>query len=258
MESINQRTDAPATTGSAVILGASSALAQAVARILVENGQSLVLVGRDAEKVNAVAADLMVRAGDAVSVQTRIVDLADTDVHQKLVDSTADAESYWLFYGSLSDQATCEANWSDAEAAYTVNFTSAASLLGRVANVFEARKRGSLVVVSSVAGDRGRQSNYVYGASKGALSLFCQGLRSRLQKSGVHLLTVKPGFIDTPMTANVPKTPGMLWVTPDRVARDMVRAQSRGKDVLYTPWFWGPIMLIIRLIPEPLFKRLSL
>ena len=243
---------------SAVILGASSALAQAVARILVDKGQSLVLVGRDAEKLDVIAADLKVRAGDTVSVQTRIVDLADSDKHQELIDSTSDAESYWLFYGSLPDQQACEASWQDTEAAFTVNFTSAASLLGRIANVFEARKRGSVVVVSSVAGDRGRQSNYVYGASKGALSLFCQGLRSRLQKSDVQLLTVKPGFIDTPMTADVPKTPGVLWVSPDRVAQDMVRAQSRGKDVLYTPWFWLPIMLIIRLIPERIFKRLSL
>ena len=257
MEASQIQSAEPATP-SAVILGASSALAQAVARILVDKGQSLVLVGRDAEKLNVIAADLNVRAGDQVSVQTRIVDLADSAMHQELVDSTSDAESYWLFYGSLPDQQACQESWQDTEAAFTVNFTSAASLLGRIANVFEARKRGSLVVVSSVAGDRGRQSNYVYGASKGALSLFCQGLRSRLQKSGVHLLTVKPGFIDTPMTADVPKTPGVLWVTPDRVAQDMVRAHSRGKDVLYTPWFWLPIMLIIRLIPERVFKRLSL
>ena len=253
-----QHHSAALAANSAVILGASSALAQAVARILVDKGQSLVLVGRDVEKLNAIAADLTVRAGNGVLIQTRIVDLADTETHQQLVDATSDAESYWMFYGSLPDQQMCEQSWEDTEAAFTINFTSAASLLGRIANVFEARKRGSIVVVSSVAGDRGRQSNYVYGAAKGALTLFCQGLRSRLQKSGVQLLTVKPGFIDTPMTADVPKTPGILWVTPDRVAQDMVRAQMRGKDVLYTPWFWLPIMLIIRLIPERIFKRLSL
>ena len=247
-----------AVTGCSVILGATSALAQAVARELVDDKQSLVLVARDADKLAQVATDLALRAGDTASVQTRIADLADVDEHQELIDATAAAESYWLFYGSLPDQEACEEDWSKANEAFTINFTSAASLLGRAANVFEARKGGSLIVVSSVAGDRGRQSNYVYGTAKGALSLFCQGLRNRLRASGVQVLTVKPGFIDTPMTSGIEKKPGVLWVTPERVARDVVRAHRRGKDVLYTPWFWYFILLIIRSIPERVFKRLSL
>ena len=175
-----------------------------------------------------------------------------------MIETTKTAESYWFFYGTLPDQEACVADWSLAADALNVNFTSAASLLSRAANVFEARKGGSLIVVSSVAGDRGRQSNYIYGAAKGALSLFCQGLRNRLHSSGVKVLTVKPGFIDTPMTADIPKSPSILWATPERVARDIVRANKRGKAVLYTPWFWFFILLIIRSIPERIFKRLSL
>jgi len=247
-----------ATPGCAVILGATSALAQAVARKLIEEGNSLMLVARDASKLEVVAADLELRAGDSVSIQAQVVDLADTETHEKLIDSTNAAESYWLFYGSLPDQESCASDWSQMENALNVNFTSAASLLGRAANVFEERRGGSLVVVSSVAGDRGRQSNYAYGTAKGALSLYCQGLRNRLHASGVQVLTVKPGFIDTPMTEDVPKTPGILWAKPERVARDIVHAQKRGKDVLYTPWFWLFIMLIIRTVPERIFKRLSL
>jgi len=132
------------------------------------------------------------------------------------------------------------------------------SLLSRLANVFEQRGYGTLVVVSSVAGDRGRKSNYVYGTAKGALSTFCAGLRNRLMGSGAHVLTVKPGFIDTPMTAHIEKKPAVLWVGADRVAGDIVKACSSGKNELYTPWFWRFILLIIRLVPEPVFKRLSL
>jgi len=247
-----------ASAGSAVILGATSALAQAVARELVDDGVSVVLVARDASKLEKVAADLTLRAGSTASVQTHVVDLVDCNSHDALIKSTHMAECYWIFYGSLPDQEACASDWTLTEEAINVNFTSVASLLGRAANEFEKRKGGSLVVVSSVAGDRGRQSNYVYGTAKGALSLFCQGLRNRLHASGVHVLTVKPGFIDTPMTSDIPKTPGILWASPERVARDMVRAQRRKKDVLYTPWFWYFILLIIRSVPERIFKRLSL
>ncbi len=244
--------------GSAVILGATSALAQAVARELIDNGQSLVLVARDSEKLDVVKADLSSRVNSNASVQSRVVDLGDIQAHAALIEATKSAESYWLFYGSLPDQEACATDWEMTEQALNLNFTSAASLLSRAANEFEARGGGSLVVVTSVAGDRGRQSNYIYGTAKGALSLFCQGLRNRLHNSGVQVLTVKPGFIDTPMTSDIAKKPAILWVSPKRVASDMVRAQKRGKDVLYTPWFWYFILLVIRLIPERVFKRLSL
>jgi len=238
-----------------VILGATSALGQAVARDLAARGEALALVARDAGRLERVAADLEVRGAE---VSRHVLDFDDVGAHDGLMDALGEADDYWLFYGTLPDQAACEQDWERAAAALHTNFTSAASLLTRAANRLEARGRGSLVVVSSVAGDRGRGSNYVYGAAKGALSLFCQGLRNRLSKHGVQVVTIKPGFIDTPMTADVPKSPAALWATPERVARDMVRARDRGADVRYTPWFWYPIMTIIKGIPERVFKRLSL
>ena len=136
------------------------------------------------------------------------------------------------------------------------NFLSAVSLLTPLANRFEAQKAGTLVVISSVAGDRGRQSNYVYGASKGALSVFLQGLRNRLARSGVAVVTVKPGFVDTPMTAGVKKN--ALFATPDKVAQGIVRAADARKDEVYLPGFWGPNRFAIRGIPERVFKRMKL
>jgi len=136
------------------------------------------------------------------------------------------------------------------------NFTTVVSLLTLLANLFERQGRGSIAVISSVAGDRGRQSNYVYGAAKGALTIYLQGLRNRLAKANVHVLTIKPGFVDTPMTRDFKK--GLLWVGPDVIARGIVKAIDKRKDVAYLPFFWRYIMFIIKIIPERIFKRLSL
>jgi len=184
----------------AVIFGATSALGQSVARLLVADQEHLILVARDAQKLAIVADDLTARGG---SVTTRQVDLDDMTAHTELVDGVSDADSFWFFYGTLPDQAACERDWQATASALQTNFLSAASLLTRIGSICQARGSGSIVVISSVAGDRGRKSNYVYGTAKGALSLFCQGLRNRLSESGVHVLTVKPGFIDTPMTADI-------------------------------------------------------
>jgi len=257
-----------------VILGASSGVGQAVARRLAAEGHQLILCARDSDKLDAVAKDVHVRGlsqnselevrGDSEhtglvnAVQTHVVDFDDIEQHQALVDSIAHADNFWFFYGTLPDQSACEQNWQSAASALHTNFTSVASLLTRLATTLEARAHGSLVVVTSVAGDRGRKSNYVYGTAKGALSLFCQGLRNRLAGAGVQVLTVKPGFIDTPMTAAIEKKPAALWASTEQVANDMVKAQKAGKDVIYTRWFWRYILLIIQHIPERIFKKLSL
>lgn len=237
------------------LLGATSALAQAVARRLVDEGHSLTLVARNEEKLGQLADDLRVR-GASVTCITADFDALDT--HDSLVEQIADCDEVFCFYGTLPDQSACEQNWTDAHNALQTNFISVVSLLNRLANRFEQRGHGNLVVVSSVAGDRGRKSNYIYGTAKGALSIYCAGLRNRLASSGVHVLTVKPGFIDTPMTAHLEKKPAPLWVGPDRVAKDIVKAAAARKNVLYTPWFWQLILLIIQHIPEPIFKKLSL
>jgi len=138
-----------------------------------------------------------------------------------------------------------------------INFLSVVSLLTPIANRFEENKRGTIAVISSVAGDRGRQSNYVYGAAKSGLDAFLQGLRNRRSKADVHVLTIKPGFVDTPMTAHIPER-GPLWAQPEDVAKGIVSAIEKQKYVVYLPRFWSLIMLIIRSIPERIFKKLSL
>lgn len=251
-----------------VIFGATSALGQAVARRLTDEGHQLILCARDTAKLDTVANDIRVRNGltttvsehydDAETVTCHVIDFDQISEHEALVETVGEADNFWFFYGTLPDQQECEKSWALSAAAFHTNFTSAASLLTHLANRLEKRGSGSITVVTSVAGDRGRKSNYVYGTAKGALSLFCQGLRNRLASSGIQVLTVKPGFIDTPMTKAIEKKPALLWATVDQVALDIISAHKRGKDVIYSRWFWRYILLIIKNIPERIFKKLSL
>jgi decaprenylphospho-beta-D-erythro-pentofuranosid-2-ulose 2-reductase len=240
-----------------LVLGATSAIAQATCRLLAARGAALHLVGRNATQLQAVAEDLSVRGA---RVTTRVQDLNDTSAHQALV-AQADAalggmDGVLLAHGVLGRQPDCERSFEATQEVLTTNFLSPVSLLTHAANLLEGRKRGTIVVVSSVAGDRGRQSNYVYGASKGGLSIFLQGLRNRLTRAGVAVVTVKPGFVDTPMTAHLPKN--ALFASPDRVARGILRAADARANEVYVPGLWRYIMLLIRSVPEPLFKRLKL
>lgn len=241
-----------------LVLGATSAIAQAVCRLLAARGASLYLVGRSAERLEAVAKDLATRG--AARVERDVVDLDDMAAHAALV-ARADAalgglDAALLAHGVLGEQVALQRDAAASRALMVTNLVGPVSLLTELANLFEPRRAGTLVVLSSVAGDRGRQSNYVYGASKAGLSAFLQGLRNRLARTGVTVLTVKPGMVDTPMTAGMKKGP--LFSTPERVARDIVRAADRRKDVLYTPWYWAWVMRVIRAIPERMFKRMKL
>lgn len=241
------------------VFGATSAIAQAVARIYAARGARLFLVGRDAAKLAAVRDDLVARGAKQADIAT--ADLAAMDAHSALVDDAATAlggiDAALIAHGVLPDQARCQASFADARRSLDLNFTSAASLAHELANRFEKRRMGTIAVIGSVAGDRGRQSNYVYGAAKGALAIYLQGLRHRLHASGVKVLTIKPGFVDTPMTAAFPKGP--LWAGPEQVARDIVRAMDRGTSgEIYVPFFWRAIMAIIKAVPERLFVRTKL
>jgi short-subunit dehydrogenase len=241
-----------------LVLGATSAIAQSTVRLLSARGASLYLVGRNAERLEAVAKDARTRG--ATRVETEALDLDDLAQHEALVERAAAAlgglDGALLAHGILGNQEAAQRSYAEAEKVLRTNFLSAVSLLTPLANRFEVQKAGTLVVISSVAGDRGRQSNYVYGASKGALNVFLQGLRNRLARSGVAVVTVKPGFVDTPMTAAMKKN--ALFATPEKVARGIVRAADARKDEVYLPGFWGPIMFAIRGIPERLFKRMKL
>lgn len=241
-----------------LILGASSAIAGKFAQRRAEKGDRLLLVARHAGRLAAIADDLRVRG--AAEVLTEQADLAAIDDHPRLLQSVCARldriDIVLIAYGSLGDQAACEADVDIALAELNTNCMSVISLITLLANVLQKQNSGCLAVISSVAGDRGRQSNYVYGTAKGALSIFLQGLRNRLDRHGVQVLTIKPGFVDTPMTQDFKK--GLLWVSPMNIAKGIDRAILRRRDVVYLPFFWRYIMLLIRLIPEKIFKRMSL
>ncbi len=244
---------------SIVIFGATSAVGQEVARIHAQRGDHLILLARNKAALETVRNDLLARgARSANAVQA---DLADTGTHNALHERIHSIDKkparYYVFYGVLPDQKACEQTSEVAVSALHTNFNSVVSLLTPIVQQMEQQGSGELVAVSSVAGDRGRQSNYTYGAAKGGLSLWMQGVRNRLSDAGCTVLNVKPGFIDTPMTADIEKG-GPLWAQPADVAHDIVKAADKGKSEIYTPWFWRVIMLIIKSIPEFIFKKLKL
>jgi short-subunit dehydrogenase len=242
---------------SVLAIGATSAIAEATLRLFAERGARFYLVGRSQEKLDAVAADLHTRG--AAGVATCVMDLDNTSAHPAMLAAAAQSlgtiEMALLAHGVLGDQDEAQASYCAAEAILHTNLLSAVSLITWLANYFETMGRGTLAVISSVAGDRGRRSNYVYGASKGALSIFLDGVRSRLDRAGVQVLTIKPGFVATPMTAHLAQGP--LFAQPSQVAKGILKAVERRQDVVYLPAFWALIMLIVRLVPRPLFKKLK-
>lgn len=242
-----------------LIVGATSAIAEASARIFASRGDALYLVARKTDLLESIAADLKVRGASQVGFET--LDATEMDSHEALLDraerTIGALDTVLVAYGTLSNQRSCEKSAELTVRELTTNAVSAAALLTRIAERFEPRRSGTIAVISSVAGDRGRQSNYVYGSAKAMLTAFLSGLRQRLWKSGIGVVTIKPGFVDTPMTAAFPKG-GPLWAKPQQVAEGIVRAIDRQSTVVYLPWFWAPIMLIIRSIPESIFRRLKL
>jgi len=243
---------------SALILGATSAIAEETTRKLAALGSKMVLVGRSQERLEAQAKDLKIRGAHAV--HTMALDLNHFETHEvtwsKALGLLGEIDLVFICHGILGSQNEEEQNFAKAHLNLQTNFLSVVSFLTPVANYFEKLQKGTIAVVSSVAGDRGRQSNYLYGTAKGAKTIFLQGLRNRLTKSGVQVLTIKPGFVDTPMTAHIEKGP--LFVDPEVIAQGIMKAIKNKRDVVYLPFFWRWIMLIIKLIPEKIFKRLSL
>ncbi len=225
---------------------------------MAQRGDSLFLVARDAQRLSAIADDLKVRG--AGSVFTYVLDARDIGSHGAMLQAASGQlgglDAALIAHGTLSDQSACQLSTDRLLQELSTNALSVMALATLLANHFEAQRSGVLAIISSVAGDRGRQSNYVYGSAKAAVSAFASGLRQRLYPCGVRVVTVKPGFVDTPMTRAFPKGP--LWASPQSVARAILRAMDRGTPVVYTPWFWRPIMWIIRSIPERIFQRLKL
>ncbi len=242
-----------------LIIGATSAIAEATARRFAATGARFYLVGRNTERLTAIARDLEIRTGQPAAHES--LNLDQIDQHPALLERVSQTfggiDIALIAHGTLPDQNACQQSVEKTLAAIHTNALSVISLATLLANDFETRGRGTLIAISSVAGDRGRQSNYVYGAAKGMVSLFLQGLRNRLSSQGVQVITVKPGFVDTPMTAAFEKK-GLLWAQPDQIAQGIVAAVERGRNEIYLPGFWRWIMLIIQHIPEGIFKRLKL
>jgi len=241
-----------------LIIGATSAIAEATARLFADAGDALYLVARNKLKLEAMASDLKVRGASATHVE--VLDVLDYDRHKKVINAAIDAldglDVVLIAHGTLPDEKACEQSFELTRREFEINALTTISLLTHLAIYFEEKGQGTIAVISSVAGDRGRQSNYVYGCAKGAVTIFLQGLRNRLHKSGVNVVTIKPGFVDTPMTINFKKGP--LWVKPEAVAKSLFKQTFGKSKEIYVPFYWSIIMRIIRLIPESLFKRMSL
>ena len=240
------------------IFGATSAIAHAYARRRAERGASLLLIGRNEAHLRANADDLLARGATAAS--TRICDLARSLDHDAIVSelmtSNSAPDEVLIAYGTLEQAGRAARDIAYARDLIETNFTSAACWLLAIIARRDQTRPLSLVVIGSVAGDRGRARNFVYGSAKSGLDRFVEGLQQAYAGTMLRLIRVKPGFVDTPMTADFAK--GSLWATPERVAADIERAVDRGQAVVYTPWFWWPIMMIIRHLPRFIFHRLKI
>jgi len=245
-------------SGTVLILGATSAIARGSAAAFARRGYNLFLAGRDVDELERDAADLRIRFN--TEVRTGLFDAADPASHQAFLDTVTGGEDelagVLIAFGYLGEQEKAAGDWAEANRIIQLNYAGAVSIANLCASHLQQLGSGFIAGIASVAGDRGRQSNYLYGSAKGAFATYLQGLRNALFPSGVHVLTIKPGFVDTAMTYGMP---GLFLVAqPAAVGEAIARAVAKKRNVLYVPWFWWGIMTIIRSIPESLFKRLKL
>ncbi len=240
-----------------VIIGATSGISQAVAKQMLADDVCLHLVARDMEKLNIVASDFKSRGcGEVVCYQLDFNELQQhAAVVHDIVNKAGVIDTLFICYGLMHPQSECETNVEKALEQVKSNYTSVVSLLVLFSQLMQKQNAGTIAVVSSVAGDRGRKSNYIYGSAKAGLTIFLEGLRYQLYEHGIQVLTIKPGFVDSPMTAHLKK--GALWVSTDLVAGYIVKAINKKKSVIYVPPFWFLIMTIIKIIPAFIFRKLN-
>ncbi len=239
-----------------LIIGAKSDIAKATAREYARNGYDLYLAARDVDVLVEFAKDVTTRTQKTVKLVE--LNILDYPSHQGFYDKLEEKPLGVISaVGYLGEQEKAEADFAEAQKIMDTNYTGVVSLFNIIANDFESRRSGFIVGISSVAGDRGRKSNYIYGSAKAALTAYLSGLRNRLYDAQVHVLTVKPGFVATKMTEDL-DLPEKLTAQPEEVAEDIYTAQQKGKNILYTKWMWRWVMLIIRNIPEFQFKKMSI
>jgi decaprenylphospho-beta-D-erythro-pentofuranosid-2-ulose 2-reductase len=241
-----------------LVLGATSGIAEACIRLWANRGDALYLVARNADKLAVVAADARTRG--ASHVESAVANLDDTAAHPEVlahaINSLGGLDVAFLALGVLGDQQEAERNFATASQILHTNFTAPVSLLTWLANYTAQRHAGTLAVLSSVAGERGRKSNYVYGSSKAGLTAFVDGLRNRIDREGVRVMTIKPGPVKTAMTENMKGSAKFADV--EVVAESLVKSIDKGTDIVYVPGIWLIIMAVIRAIPERIFKKLNL
>ncbi|MGE4396665.1 MAG: SDR family oxidoreductase [Sulfurimonas sp.] len=239
-----------------LIIGAKSDIAKEVARVYAKNGYNIYLAARESDSLEDLKQDIETR--NDVNVKLKEFDITSYDTHEDFYASLEEKPlGVIVVSGYMPEQKSAQKSWDETLRAINVNYTGAVSILNIVANDFEKERRGFIVGVSSVAGDRGRKANYIYGSAKAAFSAYLSGLRNRLYESGVQVLTVKPGFVATKMTENL-DLPENLTAQPSDVAEDIFSAQQKGRNTLYTKPIWFFIMLIIKHIPEFIFKKMSI
>ncbi len=242
----------PHNSNHVLIVGANASLSYSLCQQLAKQGNNLILWGRNKEELSLLAHDLTIR--HTITATTITHDLTDPqlDLHA-IIDQLPDCEQAYIAVGAMGNGEHDDLN--NLHAITAINYSLPASIITLLAQKMDRIGGGSIAVISSVAGDRGRQSNYLYGSAKAALSTFCSGIRHRYASSNTHIMTVKPGFIDTPMTYDM-ESP--LIASRDYVARKIITALAAKKDVIYVPFFWWGIMLIIRTLPEKIFKKTQL
>ena len=241
-----------------IVIGALSTIAEATCRLFADQGDRLYLVGRNKDALSNLTDDLKVRGADYVNYQVQDLNIIinHDEIFKKANELMEGIDLIFIAHGTLPDQSSCENSVEKTLDEFNTNAISVISLLTHASNFFESRLSGMIVVISSVAGDRGRKSNYIYGSAKGAVSLFLQGLRGRLHNKGIRVITIKPGFVDTKMTAAFNKN--ILWSSPEKVAKGIKVAIDNKRDIVYLPSYWRYIMMIVRVIPEFIFKKLPL
>lgn len=242
-----------------LIVGATSAIAGEVARLCAGRGDRLYLLARDARALSALAENLSEIGQDDCVAGSASADFNDCEANEALVAAGLAAlggvDIAIIAHGALGDQLLSERNFAEARSIMATNFESVVSFLIPIGNALEAQGQGSVAVLSSCAADRGRPKNYTYGASKAAVNTYLEGLRTRLYGSGARVHILKLGPVDTPMTVGHEKN--VLFAKPVPVARGILRAIERGRFIAYLPWYWWPIMAIVRILPEPILQRFS-
>lgn len=244
---------------SLLVLGANSLIAQAAAAKFAGAGHEIIFAGRHSRELEKLAGDFAIRY--KVTCRAEHFDALDYPSHKKFLEDVLakipDLNYVLIAFGYLGTQDKAQSDFNEAHKIIDTNYTGVVSVCELIAAEFESRKKGNIALISSVAGDRGRQSNYMYGSAKAGLTAYSSGLRSRMFKAGVNVLTIKPGFVNTPMTYGMP-LPKPLVASPQKVGGDIYKAMMSGKSVLYTPFYWRFIMMVVNMIPEFIFKKLKI